>query len=273
MEILPRTPGRDPVTIVIAEDDDSLAEMLSITLQLEGFRVAIATDGMTALRIARDLRPEIVLLDVSIPRMDGLTVCRALRAGSRGDGPTVFMLSGRASEKDRTRCLDAGADLFLAKPFETTDLVAKIHAALQGSRPSRERDAMAAFEVRIEGLDTFGERYGDAQRDRVIRLASRILGAVAGVRPPVIVGNHGEHGFLLVTRETIAPDVCALAIDTFAACVAGLFDGEERTGSLAVSISPWSPGGGARVSDTRGRPVQSASLRPVIPLRRSDQGR
>lgn len=114
--------------VLIAEDDRKQAELIRRYFEREGFRVNAVHDGRTAIDECRRLRPDLVILDGMLPRLDGLDVCRTLRAES---GVAILMLTARATEDDLLDGLDAGADDYLAKPYSPRELVARVHALLR----------------------------------------------------------------------------------------------------------------------------------------------
>jgi DNA-binding response OmpR family regulator len=116
-----------PTTILLAEDDASSAVPIVIGLQDEGFRALHATDGHWALRLARVAQPNLILLDVRLPHMDGFTVCRTLRRGSTV--PIILMTTG-GRERERIRSLELGADACLERPFSFRELLARVRTVL-----------------------------------------------------------------------------------------------------------------------------------------------
>ena len=108
-----------------------MREALDRALQLEGYDVLTANDGARALELHADLGPDLLLLDVSMPNVDGLSVCRAVR--SKGDDTPILMLTARHEVNDRVAGLDAGADDYLVKPFALEELLARIRARLRSS--------------------------------------------------------------------------------------------------------------------------------------------
>ena len=128
-------------TILVVEDDLTLLETLEYNLRGEGYRVIIAADGLAALNVAREQGPDLVVLDVMLPRLDGFEVCRILR---RETSVPILMLTARADEVDRVVGLEVGADDYLTKPFSMRELLARVKALLRRVRLSRE-DALAAL--------------------------------------------------------------------------------------------------------------------------------
>jgi two-component system, OmpR family, response regulator MprA len=124
--------------VLVVDDDPKILSLLRRGLSFEGYAVTTAEDGPGALTAARDQPPDLVVLDVMMPGLDGLEVCRRLRAGAE-DVP-ILMLTARDTVPDRVAGLDAGADDYLVKPFAFDELLARVRALLRRSRPE-ERDS------------------------------------------------------------------------------------------------------------------------------------
>jgi two-component system, OmpR family, response regulator MprA len=120
--------------ILVIEDEERIRLFLQRGLTYEGYRVEIAAEGRTGLDLARDNPPDLVLLDIMLPGMDGLEVCRRLRAA--GDVP-ILMLTAKESIEDRVAGLDAGADDYLVKPFAFDELLARVRALLRRAQPAQ----------------------------------------------------------------------------------------------------------------------------------------
>jgi DNA-binding response OmpR family regulator len=118
-------------TLLLVEDDQTLRETLAYNLAREGYSVIQTGDGVTALDLAREHSPDLVLLDIMLPGLDGLTVCRTLR---REQTAPIVLLTARSSEVDRIVGLDSGADDYVAKPFSLGELLARLRAVLRRGR-------------------------------------------------------------------------------------------------------------------------------------------
>lgn len=147
-------------TILVVEDEPALVDVMTYNLRQAGFDTAWAGDGRTALRMAEQARPSLVLLDLMLPELDGLTVCRALRR-SYPDLP-IIMVTAKAAELDRVLGLETGADDYIPKPFSPRELVARVRAVLRraggASGPAQPVDLgpglaidRRAREVRLRG--------------------------------------------------------------------------------------------------------------------------
>ena len=132
--------------ILIAEDDRAVRDALRRALRLEGYEVALAADGSEALTALDRTRVDLIILDVLMPYVNGLSVCRTLR--SRGDRTPVLMLTARHEVGDRVAGLDAGADDYLTKPFALDELLARIRALLR-----RSDDSVLAEVLRYQDLE------------------------------------------------------------------------------------------------------------------------
>ena len=135
--------------ILVVDDDPSLAEMLTIVLRNEGFDTAVIADGSQALTAVRELRPDLVLLDLMLPEIDGLEACRRIR----DDHPSVpvIMLTARDDEASRVTGLEMGADDYVTKPFSGRELVARVKAVLR--RVQGEPDAVGVLRAGRAELD------------------------------------------------------------------------------------------------------------------------
>jgi two-component system response regulator MprA len=127
------TPASTPARLLVADDDRAIRDSLERVLGLEGHQVATVPDGAQALEWVRSHPVELIVLDLMMPAVDGLTVCRVLR--SEGYRTPILMLTARTETSDRVAGLDAGADDYLPKPFDPAELLARVRALLRRTRP------------------------------------------------------------------------------------------------------------------------------------------
>ncbi|MBN1811761.1 MAG: response regulator transcription factor [Anaerolineae bacterium] len=146
--------------ILVVEDDLTLLETLEYSLSGEGYQVITAADGLTALEVAREEHPDLIVLDLMLPRLDGFEVCRVLR---RETSMPILMLTARADEVDRVVGLEVGADDYLTKPFSMRELLARVKALLRRVRLIREEMTGAVGTPSSEQL-IFGELVIDLTR-------------------------------------------------------------------------------------------------------------
>lgn len=159
----PADHGDQPARILIVDDEPAVREALQRSLAFEGYATETAVDGVDALEKAGTYDPELIVLDVLMPRMDGLTAARRLRA--TGVTVPVLMLTARDTVGDRVTGLDAGADDYLVKPFELDELLARIRALL------RRSSYAAAAGAPVADDDTMS--FGDLRMDLVTREVTR----------------------------------------------------------------------------------------------------
>lgn len=135
--------------ILLVEDDSTLAETLRYNLEREGYGVLLAHDGATGLELARREQPDLLILDIMLPRLDGFSICRILR--QEGDLP-ILMLTARQDEVDRIAGLELGADDYVSKPFSLGELLARVRAILRRTdrRPGGNREILEAGVLRID---------------------------------------------------------------------------------------------------------------------------
>jgi two-component system response regulator MprA len=146
--------------LLVVDDDPSLREALALVLDLDGFDVTTAQDGREAIRTLADTPPDAVVLDVLMPGIDGLEVCRRMRAA--GDRTPVLMLTARAEVGERVEGLEAGADDYLAKPFAREELVARLRALLRRTGWEGDDTTLRFEDLRLDP-STHEARRGDRQ--------------------------------------------------------------------------------------------------------------
>lgn len=150
--------------VLVVEDDQDIADVLRRSLRNEGYEVRTSGDGIEALDVAAGFMPDLVVLDLGLPGLDGVEVCRRLR--SDGDVP-ILMLTARSETEDRVEGLDSGADDYLVKPFERQELLARIRALLR-RRPPRGAASLEVGDLQLNP-DTREVRRGE----REIELTNR----------------------------------------------------------------------------------------------------
>ena len=177
-------------TVLVVEDEDSFVEALSIGLRREGFRVQIARDGAQALDLFDAVNPDLVLLDVMLPRVSGIDVCRQLRKRSQ---VPIIMVTAKGAEIDTVVGLEVGADDYVTKPYRLRELVARMRAVLRRSPRDRQQDASGeALEVGDVALDP--ERHEVVIRGTTVQLPLKEFELLE-----LLLDNAGR----VLTRETL----------------------------------------------------------------------
>jgi diguanylate cyclase (GGDEF)-like protein len=247
--------------VLIADDDEDIRAYLEVTLALNGYEVIEAVDGVDALERARRGEPDIVLLDVMMPQMDGLEVLRRLREDARTAHLPIVLLTARGQASDTVEGLDAGADGYLTKPFAAEVLLAHVRAALrradqQSARnpltglPGNERilselterldrgDDIALLYVDLDQFKPFNDHYGFLRGDQAIRATAALLQTVASEHGDerTFIGHVGGDDFVVVVPVELADDVALAICRRFDALAPTLYDPVDRlAGSIEVA--------------------------------------
>jgi len=117
--------------ILVVDDDQNICDLLTLYLEKEGYTVVCANDGLEALEVYRDENPDLIILDIMLPGMDGKDVCKQIK---RKDDVPILMLSAKAETFDKVLCLELGADDYVVKPFEAKELVARVKAIIRRTK-------------------------------------------------------------------------------------------------------------------------------------------
>jgi DNA-binding response OmpR family regulator len=175
--------------VLLIDDDVALLDVLSLAFEDAGYTVTLARDGAEGLASLRARAPDAVISDVNMPRLDGFALCRTLRA--EGDGVPLILLTSRDSEIDETLGLDLGADDYIAKPFRTRVLLARVAALLRRETLRRTREAPIAAAIVRGALhldpERLAVRYGDAPVTVTVT-EFRLLEALA-TRPGIVLSR------------------------------------------------------------------------------------
>ncbi len=138
--------------VLIAEDDTNIAQLLQLYLEKEGFETEIAVDGGKALELYHSNHPDLVLLDIMLPVMDGFSVCSAIRQSSK---TPIIMLTAKGETTDKVTGLEMGADDYIVKPFEMKELLARVHAVMRRTGEEEESSKKLRFADLMIDLDSY----------------------------------------------------------------------------------------------------------------------
>jgi diguanylate cyclase (GGDEF)-like protein len=238
--------------ILVVDDDPDIARFVEINMRLEGFNVRVARDGEEALgAIAAEL-PDLVLLDVMMPRIDGVEVCRRLRADPATSHLAIIMLTAKSLSADKVVGLTAGADDYLIKPFDTLELVARVRSTMRRNAEMRAASPLtnlpgnlriddeiaqrmsvgATFAVCYLDLDNFkayNDAYGFLRGDEAILSLARALGTAvleAG-KPTPFLGHVGGDDFVVICEVEQAEPICSRAMAVFDEALPTLYDASD----------------------------------------------
>jgi PleD family two-component response regulator len=246
--------------VLIADDDRDIVRFVEVNLRLEGFEVLTAHDGEDALAKALDVQPNLILLDVMMPRMDGYEVCTKLRADGRTAHIPVIMLTAKSLSADKVLGLTAGADDYIIKPFDPMELVARVKTTLRRASEMRslspltglpgnnriEQEIQKRMELGtpvavayadLDNFKSYNDRYGFLRGDEVISLFATVLRRaaqeVAGAEG--FVGHIGGDDFVVILPPDAAEEFAQRVISGFDGRVPSLYDPEDAvTGTIEI---------------------------------------
>jgi diguanylate cyclase (GGDEF)-like protein len=226
--------------VLVVDDDDDIVRVVRINLELEGFEVDTARDGQEALDRAAANPPDIVLLDIMMPRMDGLTALRKMRSQPALASTSIVLLTARGLTEDRVNGLELGADDYVTKPFDVVELIARVKAVLRRTKTARDTSPLtglpgnftigAEIEQRIardrpfalvycdlDNFKAFNDHYGFMRGDQVIQFSADVLRyALVDVGDEEgFVGHIGGDDFVAITDADVAEAFCKTVIDRF----------------------------------------------------------
>jgi diguanylate cyclase (GGDEF)-like protein len=235
--------------ILVVDDDEDIVRVIRVNLQLEGYEVAIAHDGQEALDKALEAPPDLVLLDIMMPRMDGLTALKKMRSHPSLASTSIVLLTARGLTEDRVKGLELGADDYITKPFDVVEMLARVKAVLRRAKSARDTSPLTGLpgnfrigqeiEERIENdgpfalvycdLDNFkafNDHYGFMRGDQVIKYSGEVLqGAADDVGDPnAFVGHIGGDDFVAVVDGHLAEAYCKAVIERFDDGVLDFYD-------------------------------------------------
>lgn len=226
--------------ILVVDDDEDIVRVVRINLELEGFQVRTAYDGLEALEMAIAEPPQLVLLDIMMPRMDGLSALKRMRSHPSLAGTSVVLLTARGLTEDRVEGLELGADDYVSKPFDVLELVARVKAVLRRTKAARDTSPLtglpgnfrigAELEARIatgesfalihcdlDNFKAFNDHYGFMRGDEVIKFSAEVLaGAMTDIgETKGFIGHVGGDDFVVITEGSAAEPFCRAVIERF----------------------------------------------------------
>ena len=238
--------------ILIIEDEQDVLDMLTSTLRkTDGFTVITASDGATGLRMAREERPALVVLDLMLPKMPGLEVCKALKNDSATKQIPIIMLTAKSLSADRVVGLTAGADDYIIKPFDPVELVARVKSALRRVREMRSVNPLtqlpgnvqvqeevakhvatgvtfALMYIDLDNFKAFNDHYGFLRGDEAIKmLAASVEEAVHQEGGGGFVGHVGGDDFVALVKPEVSEQIANGIIQRWDQRAATLYDAED----------------------------------------------
>ena len=241
-----------PETILVVDDDPDIARFVEVNLRSAGYEVAVASDGEEALSRAMELRPDLVLLDVMMPKVDGFEVAQRLRRNPQTANTSIIMLTAKALSTDKVLGLTAGADDYIIKPFDPIELLARVKGTLRRAKEMRNLSPLTGlpgniriqeeiermvregrpFAVLYSDLDNFkayNDQKGFVRGDRLIQTTARIIqdAVVEFAGSEGFVGHVGGDDFVAIVPPGVAEGTAKRIVDRFDAVVHGFYEEED----------------------------------------------
>jgi diguanylate cyclase (GGDEF)-like protein len=229
-----------PETILVVDDDPDIARFVEVNLRSAGYEVAVAADGEEAITRATALRPDLVLLDVMMPRIDGFEVAQRLRKNPQTANTSIIMLTAKALSADKVTGLQSGADDYIIKPFDPIELLARVKGTLRRAkemrnlspltglpgniriqeeieRQVRERREFAVLYCDLDHFKAYNDQKGFVRGDRLIQATARIIqdAVVERAGADGFVGHVGGDDFVAVVPPDGAEDVAKRICERF----------------------------------------------------------
>jgi diguanylate cyclase (GGDEF)-like protein len=241
-----------PETILVVDDDPDIARFVEVNLRSAGYDVSVASDGEQALEKAASLRPDLVLLDVMMPRIDGFEVAQRLRRNPQTASTSIIMLTAKALSTDKVLGLTAGADDYIIKPFDPIELLARVKGTLRRAKEMRNLSPLTGLpgNIRIQeeiersvrderpfsvlycDLDNFkayNDQKGFVRGDRLIQGTARIIqdAVVEFAGSEGFVGHVGGDDFVAVVPPESAEEIAKRIVERFDGAIQEFYERED----------------------------------------------
>ena len=251
--------------IVVAEDDDAIAHMVSMALGDAGYLCLRARDGDEALRLVKAHDPDLLILDVMMPRVDGLEVARRLKSDVMWSRTPILMLTALSGIDSEVQGLDAGADSYMAKPFDLREFSARVRALIRGARRERDRNpttdlpgsraideeidsvlrggkAAAVIHIDMLGFDPYADAIGFGRAEHMVRALGHLVvdNARSASGGGAFVGHVGGSDFIAIVSAEHAEPFAQATVAAFAAAratIAPAGDDAADGGRLSIVIA------------------------------------
>jgi diguanylate cyclase (GGDEF)-like protein len=239
--------------VLVVDDDPDIARFIEVNLRTHGFEVHLASDGVEALERVQEVQPDLVLVDVMMPRMDGFQVVDRLRSDPRSANLSIIMLTAKALTADKVLGITTGADDYIIKPFDPVELVARVKGTLRRAREMRAISPLTGlpgnariqdelrgriaegrpFSLLYADLDNFkayNDHYGFLRGDEALRMVAGCIQEVAMEigGAAVFVGHLGGDDFVLIATVEQAEALCRALVERCAKEIPLLYDPEDR---------------------------------------------
>jgi diguanylate cyclase (GGDEF)-like protein len=251
----------DPIKVLVVDDERNILDIIKFNLEVEGYEVITSLDGEDALKKVHEARPDLILCDIMMPELDGLEVCRRLKADGRTNQIPVVMLSAKTQTQDKIASIDAGADDFITKPFDFSDLVARIKINLMRAGHKRDVSPLTGLPggisieaetknriarellfstlfVDIDNFKPYNDLYGFPSGDEAIQMLATIIDESVRKFGNIddFIGHSGGDDFVVITTPDKASTIAEEIISVFDSKVAGLYKDEDLKRGYSILV-------------------------------------
>jgi diguanylate cyclase (GGDEF)-like protein len=249
-----------PETVLVVDDDPDIARFVEVNLRSAGYDVAVAADGEEALERAAELRPDLVLLDVMMPRVDGFEVAQRLRRNPQTANTSIIMLTAKALSADKVTGLQSGADDYIIKPFDPIELLARVKGTLRRAkemrnlspltglpgniriqeeieRQVREDHEFAVLYCDLDNFKSYNDQKGFVRGDRLIQATARVIqdSVTASAGSVGFVGHVGGDDFVVVVAPEVAEAIASSICERFDRSRGDFYESEDlERGSVRI---------------------------------------
>lgn len=238
--------------VLIADDDPDILRFVEVNLAIEGYEVISASDGQEALDKAIETLPNLVLLDVMMPNIDGFEVCKMLRADPRTSNISIIMVTAKSLSADKITGLSSGADDYILKPFDPLELLARVKRTLRRAQDMRDLQPLtgmpgnvpimeevhrriesgnrfALMHIDLDNFKAFNDHYGFMRGDQAIKLVARVLADASRSQGTtgLFIGHIGGDDFAAVCDAEMAEPFAKEIIRLFDEAVPALYDPKD----------------------------------------------
>jgi len=239
-------------SVLVVDDDPDVARFVEVNLRSAGYDVTVASNGEEGLEKAVELRPDLVLLDVMMPKLDGFEVAQRLRRDPRTSSSSIIMLTAKALSSDKVLGLSSGADDYIIKPFDPVELLARVKGTLRRAREMRalspltglpgnirvqeeirrrvaEEQPFALLYADLDHFKAYNDNYGFVRGDRAIQALARLVTETVHeiVGPVGFVGHVGGDDFVMIVDPDVAETVAVKLCERFDELAPALYDPED----------------------------------------------
>ncbi len=248
--------------ILVVDDEPSIREIITFNLEVGGYIVEAAEDGEEAIQKAKECYPDLILLDVMLPDMDGMEVVKALRSNFRTSAIPIILVTAKRDIHDKVAGMKVGADDYITKPFSREDLLARVKMVLRRTLEMRDRNPLSNLPgnvsieteilrrleeksdfsilyIDIDNFKPYNDRYGYSKGDQIIKMMAEVMLVIAEeyCAPDDLIGHIGGDDFALITRSKKIDEAAHLLLLEFCQRSREYFSQEDRARGFFTSTT------------------------------------